>query len=206
MLLKKILSYKNVLYVYALVLIVVNIFLTQLPLTSTFGYEFAALNGLILSILTGLNTLNFVNKSEFSLNELAKTLFILFLIPFAISVINSLLTLFCSFIDGLMFYILIVPASISFGTALAFIISLIAKKYSKLIFFISLILFAIIPMLEIYFNPQVYFYSPLIGFFPGNIYDEGLSPDWTLFFHQLLVIISSLSIIFIVIKKNNIVD
>ncbi|MEE8414958.1 MAG: MFS transporter, partial [Desulfobacterales bacterium] len=28
---------------------------------------------------------------------------------------------------------------------------------------------------EIYFNPQVYVFNPFIGFFPGTIYDEGIS-------------------------------
>ena len=82
MFLKKILSYKNGLLVYALILIVVNIFLTQLPLTSTFGYEFAAVNGLILCIIAGLYTISFIHKSVFVLSELIKNLFILFTIPF----------------------------------------------------------------------------------------------------------------------------
>jgi hypothetical protein len=201
MLLKKILSYKNGLLVYTLVLMVVNIFLTQLPLTSTFGYEFAAFNGLILCTIAGLHTISSLHKSEFVLSELIKNLLLLFLIPLLISVINSILTMFCSFIDGLIFYLLIVSVSIVFGAALAFLINIITGRFIKLLFFIIIILIALIPVFEIYFNPQVYFYSPLIGFFPGNIYDEGLSANWKLFFHQLIIIIFSFLIIYFIIKQ-----
>jgi tetratricopeptide (TPR) repeat protein len=64
-----------------------------------------------------------------------------------------------------------------------------------------LITFITIPILEIYFNPQVYFYSPLIGFFPGNIYDEGLSPDLKLFSHQVLITIYFLIVPFLFFRK-----
>ena len=201
MLFNKFLSYKNGLSVYALFLILINIYLTQLPLTSTLGYEFAALNGLILCVIAGLHANSFLHKSEFILSELIKNLFLLFLIPLLISVIHSIFTMFCSFIDGLVFYLLIVTVSIVFGMALAFLINFVTKKFNKLIFFSLITLIALIPILEIYFNPQVYFYSPLIGFFPGNIYDEGLSADWKLFFHQLIIIIFSLLIIYFILKK-----
>jgi len=201
MLLKKFLSYKNGLLVYTLVLMVVNIFLTQLPLTSTLGYEFAAFNGLILCIIAGLHTISSLHKSEIVLSELIKNLLLLFLIPLLISVINSILTMFCSFIDGLIFYLLIVSVSIVFGVALAFLVNFITGRFIKLLFFIIIISIALIPVFEIYFNPQVYFYSPLIGFFPGNIYDEGLSANWKLFFHQLLNIIFSLLIIYFILKQ-----
>lgn len=205
MLLKKTLSYKNGLLVYASVLIVINYFLTQLPLTSTFGYEFAAFNGLILCISAGLYTINAFHKSVFVLTELIKNLFILFLIPLIISVINSIFTMFCSFVDGIIFYLLIVSVSIVYGTALAFLINFTIRRFAKLLFFTVIIFVALIPILEIYFNPQVYFYSPLIGFFPGNIYDEGLSADWELFFHQLLVITFSLLIIYFIQKQKTLV-
>ena len=202
---KKILSHKNRLLVYASVLIVVNIFLTQLPLTSTFGYEFAAVNGLMLCIIAGLYTISFIHKSVFVLSELIKNLLILFTIPLLISIINSILTMFCSFVDGLIFYVLIVSTSMVFGMSIAMVVGLITKRFRRLLFLIIIFLFALIPILEIYFNPQVYFYSPLIGFFPGNIYDEGLSADWKLFFHQLLILTFSFLIIYLIQKQKTLV-
>lgn len=205
MIFKEMILYRKGLLIYGLVLVLINIFLTQLPLTSTFGYEFAAVNGLLLAIIAGLQTFNFINKSEFVIAELIKNLLILFILPFCISMINSMLTMFCSFSDGLAFYLLITTASVFYGTAAAFVIILGLKKFYRIFFFIVIILTAIIPVAEIYYYPQVYFYSPLIGFFPGNIYDEGLSPDWKLFFHQIFVIIISVSIIYFIIKQSKFV-
>ena len=203
MLFRKLSLYKNGLLIHGIVLILINIVLTQLPLVKTFGYEFAAFNGLMLTIIAGLHTLNFIKKTEIVFNEIIKNLLILFLLPLVITIINSMLTMFCSFLDGLLFYFLIVGASILFGSATAIVVSLITKRFNRTLFIIMILLIALIPILEIYFNPQVYFYSPLIGFFPGNIYDEGLSADWKLFFHQLLVLLFSLSIIYFYLRPNS---
>jgi len=194
-------SYKNGLLIYGLILIIINFILTQLPLVSTFGYEFAALNGLILAILTGLHTLSFTSKSKYNLRKLIKNLFLLFLIPLIITLVNSAITMFCSFMDGLIFYLLIVSVSMIFGSALSLVVSLVINRFRRVFFIIIIILIILIPIVEIYFNPQVYFYSPLVGFFPGNIYDEGLSPDWKLLFHQIMVAIFSVSIIYIYSKQ-----
>src|SRR5690606_39154862 len=47
--------------------------------------------------------------------------------------------------------------------------------------------------------------SPCIGFFPGNIYGEGLSPDWKLVFHQMILIFISLAIIFLIERKQKLI-
>src|SRR5574338_377265 len=200
--LKKILSYKNGLLIYAIILILINILFTDLPLTKTFGYEFSAVNGLLLCIISGLYTIGCINTKQNNLSSTFINIFILSVIPLAISIINSMLTMFCSFWDGLWFYILIVIGSVMFGSSVAFVINIVIQKYNRIIFMIIIFFVALIPVLEIYFNPQVYFYSPLIGFFPGNIYDEALSPDLKLIVHQLIVISFSIIIIFLIAHKH----
>ena len=189
--LKKILLYFNSIKYSALVLFLFNLVLTQISLLKTFGYEFAAANGLILVIISGLYTIKFLSNRENHISDLFKVLFILSVIPLVVIIINSILTMFCSFWDGLIFYVLIVCTSIIFGTAVAFIIDLYLKRLKKTVFLLIIFLIALIPIIEIYFQPQVYFYSPLIGFFPGNIYDEGLSPDLKLLIHQIIISIFS---------------
>ena len=114
--------------------------------------------------------------------------------------------MFCSFIDGLFFYLLIVYTSIIFGILVSMIINFGTQRF-KVILFIGIFIFiCLIPLLEIYFLPQVYFYSPLIGFFPGNIYDEALSPDLKLFFHQFIIIVFSFAVIYILLKKKDLIE
>ena len=57
-------------YWFGLSILIVNIFLIRLPLTGTFGYEFAAVNGLLLVIISGLFTLINLSKPKFSFPNL----------------------------------------------------------------------------------------------------------------------------------------
>src|SRR5574338_382827 len=125
MYLKNILSYKNELLIYAIILILINILLTDLPLTKTFVYEFSAVNGLLLCIISGLYTIGCINNKQNNLSSTFINIFILSAIPLAISIINSMFTMFCSFWDGLWFYILIVSGSVMFGSSVAFVINIV---------------------------------------------------------------------------------
>ncbi|MBN1639434.1 MAG: hypothetical protein JW866_10730, partial [Ignavibacteriales bacterium] len=51
------------------------------------------------------------------------------------------------------------------------------------------LILCLIPAFEIYLFPQIYFYSPIIGFFSGTIYDEDITISGTLIFYRLLNII-----------------
>lgn len=189
--------------VSALILILVNCLFTGIALLNTFGYEFAAVNGLLLVIISGLFTISKIQKTGLNLVKILKNLTVLFLIPLIITLINSLLTMFCSFWDGLGFYLLITLPSLLLGFSLALLSDFYFKKFKRSVFILVIVLLALIPVFEIYFFPQIYFYSPLIGFFPGNIYDEGLSPDLKLFWHQIIVLFLSIVIINLVYKKRN---
>lgn len=89
------------------------------------------------------------------------------------------------------------------GIALGVLSISISKRFGLLFFLLSLSVIALIPVLEIYFNPQVYFYNPIIGFFPGTIYDEGIEVDLKLMIYRILNVIFFLSIIFLVIRALN---
>ena len=200
MTIKQLISPKNKFIWFGLTILIVNLILTRFPLTGTFGYEFAAINGLLFVIISGLFTLNFLAKTKIHLPDLLVSLVLLVLLPLVVIVIKSLLTMFCSFWDGMLFYMLIVFTSVLFGTALAFLTDFYLNRFKKLFLILIVSLITFIPIVEIYFLPQVYFYSPLIGFFPGNIYDEGLSPDIKLLLHQVIVFCFSSSIIYLVIR------
>lgn len=112
-------------------------------------------------------------------------LLIFIFIPLLISLAYSYLNGFCSFIDGLYFYLVILLPSVIIGMGISAITILIWRKFSRIIFTIIYLIILFIPALEIYFNPQVYFYNPIVGFFPGNIYDEGLTVSASLVLYRL---------------------
>ncbi len=118
---KKIFYYKNYLLSYLSVILLFNILLLSFPLLNVFGYEFSVFNSVLLTFVSGLYVISLAKNDE---NNFAKFLrklklpALLFLtVPFLVSVINSFFTGFCSFSDGLFFYIVITSPSVIIGFA-----------------------------------------------------------------------------------------
>ena len=179
-----------------IILILFNLLLINLPLTSDFGYEFSALNSFLLIIISGLLVISFLKRKENFIKNILKIFPILLLVPLLISILNSLITTTCSLTDGFLFYIVITIPSIIIGSALGLVSYYIYPKYSRITFILLLGVTAIIPVLEIYFNPQIYFYNPLVGFYPGTIYDERLSFTFRLLIYRLINVMFFLLVIY----------
>ncbi|MEO8399402.1 MAG: hypothetical protein ABI550_06255 [Ignavibacteriaceae bacterium] len=193
---KKILIEYKFFSIFLLLIIVINITLLFFPLTNVFGYEFSLFNSILLSLLSGLYTLIVLKLSGGKIENkkhlikiliISFTLFLFF--PFIISIIHSLLTISCSLYDGFLFYLIITVPSVIIGCSLAFAVKVFTKKYQVFIFILIYISILLIPAFEFYFNPQIFFYNPIFAFFPGTIYDEGLSVDLKLFIYRFLNII-----------------
>ena len=191
----------NYLAVYILIIALFNLYLLTLPLTNVFGYEFSAVNALLLSFMAGLHILSFFKSSDEAEKVFHKkiqfTPFIfMLLVPFIISLINSIILGFCSFWDGLLFYLVITGPSVIIGSAIGSFIIYNFKRF-RVISFISLyILILFIPVLEIYFNPQIYLYNSLFAYFPGTIYDEGLTVDLKLILYRIFNLLFFFCILF----------
>ena len=177
---KNIFKWRNYLGFYLLIVLLFNLALLKLPLANVFGYELSVINSLLIVLLSGIYTIyffeiNFNKENRNFIPELFKSLTLLLIIPFSVSVINSVFSGFCSFTDGLLFYIVITCPSIIIGISLGLISVLIADRFRVVL--LSVLCFGILMIIafEIYFNPQVYVFNPIIGFFPGTIYDEGIS-------------------------------
>jgi hypothetical protein len=63
---------------------------------------------------------------------------------------------------------------------------MIANRLRVVLLFILYFGILMIIAYEIYFNPQVYVFNPFIGFFPGTIYDEGISVSDKLILYRFL--------------------
>jgi hypothetical protein len=121
-------------------------------------------------------------------------------LPFAISVVNSIIFGFCSFTDGLLFYLVITFPSVIIGSAIGTSTYFLVNKFRVTAFIVFYLLILFIPVLEIYFNPQIYLYNPLFAYFPGAIYDEGLSVDFKLILYRFFNVLFFLSILVYLIK------
>ena len=191
----------NFLYLYLVVITGVNLFLQTLPLTNVFGYEFSAINSLLLSFVSGIYIISVFKSSEktknlFNTSQLFEACLWMLSIPFIISIIKSLIFGFCSFWDGLFFYLVITCPSVIIGSAIGAMSFHFVKKFRVILFiFVYLLILLAIPVLEIYFNPQIYLYNPLFAYFPGTIYDEGITVDFNLILYRLFNLIFFLVIL-----------
>ena len=191
----------NFLILYLVLIGGINLFLQTLPLTNVFCYEFSAINSLLISFSSGIYIISVFKSSAktkniFNTGQLFEAWLWMLFIPFTISIVKSLIFGFCSFWDGFLFYLFITCPSVIIGSAIGAISFHFVKKFRVIFFiFIYLLILLIIPILEIYFNPQVYLYNPLFAYFPGTIYDEGITVDFRLALYRILNLIFFLSIL-----------
>jgi len=192
------------LYSFTITNFLLTILLINLPLFDSFGYEFSFVFALFFFVFGGL--LNIQRKSKLIAD---RTYFIFVIInlviPLLIIFFLSLFRPICSFWFGTAFYITIPVISFILSYFLSEIVQFLFPRFRKTFFLIIVLLIGLIPVIEIYFNPQIYFFSPIIGFFPGTIYDENLSVDLTLVLYRIINIIffgaSFLAIRFKLIKN-----
>lgn len=171
-------------------LVLINLFLITLPLTNSLGYEFALANSLLFFLVGGLfvcsmhKTNYYGGIFTFILVEY-KALIAIILIPFFIGSLSSFLNSRCPIKDGLAFYLALPIPAILLGIIFGFISSSLSKHFNRIIFVGITLILLISTLFEFYFYPQVYFYNPIFGFFPGTIYDEDIAVNSTLVIHQL---------------------
>ncbi len=177
--------------VKVILLFLFDVLLLQFPLTNILGFEYSFVNGIVLCFFGGMMTIIFCRKNGFYIDkrifpELSRAYIIFITIPFLISIIASFFIQNCSLLDGIYFYFVLTLPSLIIGVALGFISVFISTKFTKTIFVIIFFLILMIPFAEFYYNPQVYFYNPIFGYYPGTIYDETIRIDWKLIIYRIL--------------------
>jgi len=187
--------------------VAITFLLLLLPLTKYFSFEFASLNGFLLVVYIGLFTLR---EDKFKSSSIAVKVFqvklvifaALFLfVPIFFAFLFHLFRNDCSFLDGFKFYLVLTVPAVIIGYALGLLSAFINKKYSYFIFISLLAVLALIPVAEIYFRPQIFFYNPLIPFYPGTMYDEDIDITFTIVLYRFFNLLFFSGIIILIRKK-----
>ncbi|HVO72931.1 MAG TPA: hypothetical protein VMT35_02845 [Ignavibacteriaceae bacterium] len=188
-------AYNQLIY-YLIILFIFNIILLFLPLTTYFSFEYSLCNSVLIVFLSGIFAVKYLRSDDPLESKHERIWYNLFpaaaafiLIPLLIGIINSLLSISCSLTEGLMFYLVIAVPAVIIGFSLGMLSAVLLKKFNLILFLLIYFLLLISPILEIYLNPQVYFYNPIIAYFPGTVYDEALSIDMKLILYRLFNII-----------------
>lgn len=195
-------------YILLLLLILFNIVLLNFPLTNILGYESAVLNSIVVTLFSGLFSVNMLKRlpgrNAPDLKILVRQLIeanILFLaVPLLTGLTASLFIKNCSLPAGILYFLIITAPAVIVGTALGMTAYLISPRLPKLIFLLLYIIILSLPLYELYFYPQIYFYNPVLAYLPGTIYDEAVAVDLKLIVYRFLNVIFFLSCIILIIR------
>jgi len=190
--------------------IIVSIILLFFPLSEYFSYEYSLVSAVFVSVFSLLKTVSNLRKEVIErskenenisflrklFNSVNNYYLLIVIIPFLIGVVNALIRGDCPFEDGILFYILFAIPAISVGRGIAAISSFFSLRLSYVFSLVIWLVIVLIPIGEIYYYPQVYFYNPILSYFPGNIYDESIVISSKLIFYRISVFLFFESLFF----------
>jgi len=187
--------------------ILISFICTRLPLLQIFDYEYAVVFSFVNYFLSAIAGFLFVrgqsspSKTKWNRALWLMLMIVLNLIPVAISFLNTFLFGVCDPYRGFSYFLVFaIPASlIGFTTAL--FSNYQSGKYKFLIFTIISFIMLTIPIVEIYLLPQIYFYNPILTFFPGTIYDEDIPISFNIVVYKTIIVIFFSILLYIIIIK-----
>ncbi len=171
--------------------------LAMTPLFNILAYEFCAvvtLGIVIAGAHVAMTELQLMKKNLSSLagsprDVILTCLFrslrsnlVLLLFPLIIILLNGFRIINCNYIDGFIFFLLLpVISCITVTASGVFFNTLIEKRWLAYIVYLAFLILTCIPtFINLIFHPPVFAFHPIIGYFPGPIYDFVISITPTL--------------------------
>lgn len=175
--------------------------LTQVPLFNYLGYEFSALMTIPTAFISGILTIQFLREHRtkpltrrtwlYVIGDYLLVNLLLLLVPLAVISLNALVVKNCSYVTGLTYYLLLPVVTMVFSVALALVVGTVVRRAT--IIFSLLVLAILLHIIVItYFQPQLFAYNLILGFFPGITYDETLSDITILIVYREFTLIAAL--------------
>lgn len=196
----------NLNFILLFILTLSNISFAFFPLVNIIGYEFSAINSLLFFILSGIKAIHNSKSINFSsqflsehFNETKLFFYYSISVPFLTGITSTLLLTECPVNEGVLFYLIISVPALIFGYVSGLFIASMFKKFNYLLFIIYSVIFLLIPLIEFYFNPQIFFYNLIFGYFPGTIYDEDLGVNSILILFRLINFAFFISLLLLII-------
>ena len=175
--------------------------LTTVPLFNILAFEFCAIVTICISFaaahvaMTEIQVLK--KKPELLSGSPKRIVFecfiralcanaILLIVPLLIILLNALRVKNCNYSEGLLFYLILPMLSCLAVTAAGvFFGLLIEKRWLSYFSYIVFLLLSLIPVISnLIFHPPVFAYHPILGYFPGPIYDFVVSITDVLLFSR----------------------
>ncbi len=191
-------SYK---VLFSIVLVILTSgFLTFFPLVGTLGFEFSFVMSVVLAFVSLFISSQFMNidqRDKYSggrrLFDLITTIllinYLVSAIPFLIGIVSSFLRDDCFIKEGVLFYLLIPVVTVFFSTSLGVLSGVLFPRLGFLFGSLVMIGTCCFSIWRVYSGPSFFFYNPIIGIFPGPIYDEVIPITVTLVVYRLIILI-----------------
>lgn len=153
------------------------------PLTSKLGYEYSVVAAFLLSYISVFLSSEYLIRNDDNSNFYSAGIkykkisypFVLNAIPLTFAMLagitGSVIGNDCWMSNGLKFFFLIPVISVFFSTALG---SLCACVFGNRGFFAGSIILTLIicySLFNLYFQPHLFMFNPVFGYFPGPVYD-----------------------------------
>jgi len=189
---------KRVFISFSIVLLI-SLILLFFPLLGTLGFEFSLVIAFTLAIISAFISAEYINLNlskrfgkERRFSDLVSSIFIVNLLlvalPFSIGLISSIIKRDCNIDEGIVFYVLIPVVTVFFSTSLGLLLGTLFPKRGFFLSALLLIATICFSLWKLYLNPPIFFYNPVIGFFPGPLYDEVIPITPTLVIYRTAVI------------------
>ncbi len=179
--------------------VILAIILTFLPLVGALGFEYSIFTAFFMAFISvflaselaniELRSRIFGQRVSDRSSAIILINFIILGVVYLIGLFSSLLKQDCYILEGTVFFLLIPAVTVFFSTALGLLTGFVVKRRGFLLG--ALILLAIIfySLWKLYSGLPLFLYNPVIGFFPGPLYDEAVPVTQTLVIYRSITVL-----------------
>lgn len=184
--------------------------MTRLPLVNLIGFEFAVVTAFLIAYAAGcLSATRFVERRcavlrghespgspVFVLWPVGLANLLLLVPPFLLMSINSLITDPCDYAEGVAFFLLLPVVTALLATAVGAGCGVVTRWPGRacLLFIGYTVLTYGIGVVRLLTQPPVFAYNPIIGYFPGPLYDEVVRITPTLLIARGLALLQGVAV------------
>lgn len=189
--------------------ILVSLYLHSLPLTRYLDYEYSVVQAIVIFILHGIHIITVPLRDESlriaRLKVIYAPAFIMVILGLLIGILVNGINGSCPFTYGLAFYLLITFPIPFIASGYFLYLQTFRRMWIRVACFVGSVLFILLlPAFELFRNPQIYFFHPVIAYFPGTIYDEliEITPELILYRTIVFTFFTTISIWVLYFYKN----
>ncbi len=171
-----------------------NLIFLFTPVVRFFSYEAAVLNGVLITLLSGLLYFKYPIGEEGAL-PFVKRVLLLLAIPPLLYFVFHLFRGDCSFVSGLKYYLIFTVTAPLVGMGISALVLLTGLKYKRSVFVLVFLLVLFNWVIDFYLYPQFFLFNAIFTYYPGVIYDEFIPITEKIIYYRTGIVIFSFLVV-----------